>query len=66
MEEELTYEQALAKLEQLTNEMEDGRISVDQLAERLSEAQKLLEYCRARLTSAEKKCNSLLNVEEKE
>ncbi len=66
MEEELTYEQALAKLEQLTNEMEEGRISVDQLAERLGQAQKLLAYCRERLTSAENKCNSLLSATEKD
>ncbi len=66
MEEGMTYEQALEQLERLTSEMEQGSISIDQLAERLGEAQKLLAYCRERLSSAEKNCNSLLNVEEKQ
>ncbi len=64
MEEELTYEQALAKLERLANAMEAGEIGIDEMAQRLKEAQRLLDYCKQRLTSAEKNCNSLLNAEE--
>ncbi len=60
----MTYEQALARLEQITGEMERGQISIDQLAERLREAQQLLDYCRQRLTIAEKSCDTLLNTDE--
>ncbi|MCD8302213.1 MAG: exodeoxyribonuclease VII small subunit [Prevotellaceae bacterium] len=63
-ETELTYEQALGRLEKLTSEMEGGQIGIDEMADRLREAQKLLDYCKQRLTNAEKSCNLLLNIEE--
>ncbi len=63
-ETELTYEQALGRLEKLTSEMESRQIGIDEMADRLREAQKLLDYCKQRLTNAEKSCNSLLNIEE--
>ncbi len=66
MQENMTYEQALERLNKLTAGMENGTIGIDQMAEQLQEAQQLLEYCKGRLLNAEKKCNSLLNVEEKE
>ncbi|MCD8266709.1 MAG: exodeoxyribonuclease VII small subunit [Prevotellaceae bacterium] len=64
MEEELTYEQALEKLERLTKAMETGEIGIDEMAQSLKEAARLLDYCKQRLTCAEKNCNSLLNAEE--
>lgn len=66
MQEELTYEQAMQKLEQMASQMEQGEIGIDEMAERLREAQKLMKYCHEKLYEAEKNCNSLLNVEEKE
>ncbi len=62
----MTYEQAMDRLEKITREMEEGRVSIDRLAKCLQEAQQLLDYCREKLTNAEKDCNSLLNVEEKD
>ena len=65
MQEELTYEQAMQKLEEMAAQMERGEIGIDIMAERLREAQKLMKYCREKLYEAEKNCKSLLNVEEK-
>ncbi len=65
-QDEPTYEQAMERLESITREMEAGRIGIDLMADRLREARRLLDYCRMRLTNAEKNCNSLLDVEEKE
>ena len=65
MQEKLTYEQAMQKLEKMAQEMEQGEIGIDDMAERLREAQKLMKYCHEKLYEAEKNCNSLLNVEEK-
>ena len=65
MEEQLTYEQAMQKLEQMASQMEQGKIGIDEMAERLREAQKLMKYCHEKLYEAEKNCNSLLNIEEK-
>ena len=65
MQEKLTYEQAMRKLEEMAKQMEQGEIGIDDLAARLREAQKLMKYCHEKLYEAEKNCNSLLNIEEK-
>jgi exodeoxyribonuclease VII small subunit len=62
---ELTYEQAMQKLEEMASQMEQGEIGIDEMAQRLCEAQKLMKYCHEKLYEAEKNCQSLLNVEEK-
>ena len=62
---ELTYEQAMQKLEEMASQMERNEIGIDEMAERLREAQKLMKYCHEKLYEAEKKCKSLLNVDEK-
>ena len=66
MQEKLTYEQAMQKLEAMAQQMEQGEIGVDEMAERLREAQKLMKYCHEKLYEAEKNCKSLLSVEEKQ
>ena len=65
MQEELTYEQAMQKLEAMAQQMEQGEIGLDVMADSLKEAQKLVKYCHEKLYEAEKNCKSLLNVEEK-
>ena len=65
MQEELTYEQAMKRLEAMAQQMESGDIGIDEMAERLREAQELMKYCHEKLYEAEKNCKSLLNVEEK-
>ena len=41
MEESMTYEQAMQQLEDMARQMESGQIGIDEMAERLREAQKL-------------------------
>ena len=65
MQEELTYEQAMQKLAAMAQQMEQGEIGIDVMADSLKEAQKLMKYCHEKLYEAEKNCKSLLNVEEK-
>ena len=65
MQKELTYEQAMQRLEEMAQQMESGKIGIEVMAERLREAQKLMKYCHEKLYEAEKNCKSLLNVEEK-
>ena len=64
MQEELTYEQAMQKLEVLTQQMEHGEISIDEMAKRLQEAQSLMQFCKERLYESEKNCKSLLQIDE--
>lgn len=64
MQEELTYEQAMQRLEELAAQMEHQQVSVDELAPLLTEAQTLLQFCKEQLYAAEKSCESLLDINE--
>lgn len=61
---ELTYEEAVARLEQITAGIEDGELGIDVLAARLKEAQALLDLCRKKLFAADEEIQGILkNVE---
>jgi len=60
----LTYEQALNRLEELTTQMENGQLPVDQLAASLREAQELLAHCRSLLYQADEAVEKILHPEE--
>ena len=60
MNDELTYEQALARLEDLAREMESGEVAIDLLATKLKEAQTLLKFCKDKLTKADTEVQKLL------
>ncbi len=51
--EKLTYDQAMRRLEEMAAQLECGETPIDQMAEQLKEAQRLLEWCRKQLTDAE-------------
>jgi exodeoxyribonuclease VII small subunit len=56
----------MQRLEEMAAEMERGETNIDEMANRLREAQELMKYCHEKLYEAEKNCKSLLNIEEKE
>lgn len=58
--ENLTYEEAMKRLEALAQQMENGDIAIDILAEKLKEAQDLLKFCRDKLTKADDEVKKLL------
>lgn len=63
-DEKMTYEEAMARLDVIAREMENSQTGIDEMAERLQEAQKLVLFCREKLQNAEKNCKSLLNSAE--
>lgn len=60
----MSYEEAISQLETLSRQMEQGNISIDELAEKLQEAQKLIKFCRDRLTKIDSKLKSMFDNEE--
>ena len=56
----LTYEAAIKRLDDLTHQMENGDIPIDDLAAHLKEAQQLIVFCRSKLTQAEEEVTKLL------
>lgn len=66
MKKELTYEAALAELEDIVGKVERGELAIDQLTTQLKRAQELLAFCKNQLTQVETDVNSLLNSNEAE
>ena len=55
-----TFEAAMARLEQITEELEDGEISLDKSLKKFEEGIKLAEFCNAQLTEARARVEMLV------
>lgn len=64
MDTEITYEQAIQRLETLVCEMEAGTIPIDVLSAKLQEAQRLLRFCKDKLTKADAEIQKLLSAQD--
>ena len=60
---QMTYEQAMDRLEELVSGMERNECVIDQLSDALKEAQELIQLCRDKLYKADKQVKKLLNEE---
>lgn len=58
-----TFESALDRLEKITNELEDGELSLESSLKKFDEGVKLADFCSQKLTEAEAKVEILLNKE---
>ena len=63
MEESMTYEEALIKLQALQQQLETGAIGIDQLASTMTEANELMEHCKKRLRLTEEQLQNLQQSE---
>ena len=57
MKEELSYTEAFKQLQAIVKRMEDADISVDDLADHIKEASKLIQICKDKLTKIENEVN---------
>lgn len=55
------FEEAMARLEKITRELEAGELSLEQSLKRFDEGIKLTEFCRRTLDEAETKVEILLH-----
>jgi exodeoxyribonuclease VII small subunit len=55
-----TFENALTRLEQITEELEDGDLSLEKSLKKFDEGIGLVEYCNSTLTEAKAKVELLL------
>ena len=53
MNEEVKYEEALAQLETIVRKMEQNEYNIDELAAQLKTAQRLIKFCKDKLTKTE-------------
>lgn len=56
----MKYEEAIKNLESIVSMMESGKLDLDQLEEKLKEAQQLIKLCRDKLTKTEEEISKLL------
>jgi exodeoxyribonuclease VII small subunit len=60
MANELNYTIAFDELQQIVRDMEDGEITVDELALKVKRAAELIKICKNKLTSTEEDVNLIL------
>lgn len=62
MEKAMTYEKAMKRLEEIVAKIESGEMDIDALVQNLKEAQKLVEFCKEKLTTVEAEVKKCLNM----
>ena len=60
-----TFESALAKLEEITNELENGELSLENSLKKFDEGIQLADFCNQKLSDAKAKVEILLNKDGK-
>lgn len=60
---EMSYEEAMRRLEEIVTRMENNELDIDQLGEALKESQRLVRLCRDRLYKADEQVKLLMNEE---
>lgn len=58
--ENVTYAQAVERLEDIMNSIQGGSMDVDKLAEALKEAASLVQFCRSKLYKVDEEIKTLL------
>lgn len=56
----MKYEEAIKNLESIVSMMESGKLDLDQLEEKLKDAQQLIKLCRDKLTKTDEEISKLL------
>lgn len=56
-----TYTQAIARLEEIMDAVQNGKLDVDELSGLLKEASELVKYCRTKLYKVDEEVKSLLD-----
>ena len=59
MKEELKYEEAFAQLQEIVRKMENDEYSIDEIAVQLQTAQRLIKFCKDKLTKTEEEIRQL-------
>jgi exodeoxyribonuclease VII small subunit len=59
MEQEMKYEEAIKQLEDIVRKMENDAYSIDEIAEQLKTAQRLIKFCKDKLTKTEEEISKI-------
>ena len=59
MNQEQKYEAAFAQLQDIVRKMENDEYSIDEIAVQLKEAQRLIKFCKDKLTNTEQEIQKI-------
>ncbi len=58
----MTYEQAMTRLTEIVNKIENGEMNIDSLAKQIKEAKELVTFCKDQLTKVEEEVTKCLDL----
>lgn len=61
---DLTYSDAMKRLEEIVRTIESGEMDIDSLAENLKEAKQLVAFCKGKLQHVEDEVNKIIEGKE--
>ncbi|MCQ2058522.1 MAG: exodeoxyribonuclease VII small subunit [Bacteroidaceae bacterium] len=61
--EEIKYEKAIERIEEIVDQIEQGKLDIDSVADRIKEAQKLISICKDKLLKTEQEVNKIIGEE---
>ena len=61
----ITYNEAMMRLEEITTKIQGGKVDIDELAGLLKEAQELVKFCREKLYKVDEDIKALLEDEQR-
>lgn len=64
MEENIKYEEAFAELQNIVQKMENDEYSIDEIAVQLKTAQRLIKFCKDKLTMTEQEIQKIQDERE--
>lgn len=56
----MKYEEAMKRLEKIVQDIEENKLDIDLVSERLKEAQELVKFCKERLYQTDQEIQKLL------
>lgn len=55
-----TYSQAMSRLEQIVSQIDNNELDIDQLADKIKEANELIAFCQSKLMKADAEIEKIL------
>ena len=59
MEEKLNYKMAMAEIESIVSKLEDNKLDIDELGEKVKRVSQLIAFCKAKLHETEEEVENI-------
>lgn len=61
---QMKYEEAVSRLEEIVKKMENDELDIDQMAQQLKEAQQLIKLCKERLMKVDADIKAVMDAQQ--